>query len=367
MRLKSNKSAYGVIGKVLIGILFSLPLIGVIVVLLTSADSIFNHWINEIPNFFWKMDFGDIPFQIFLILIVFFIIFTFFWSLKHPFEDIELPSVEFERKPFRIDGIITLTILFLINIIYILFTAIQVSYLFGAAKRLLPTGVTYAEYATQGFYQLVIVTILNIFIVILVIYLVQKKQITIYRIVQVLLSILTACTAFILVSAFQKLSLYEGVYGYTYTRILVHAFMILLLSFMIISLMKTWKNDISLIRISSIVILIWYVTLNYINIDQIIAEQNVKRYYSTKQNLSTSAPYSNKNRYRYSEYVDISYLNQLSYAAVPQLIRLRSEPKLKPIIDKNLKMIKSQLDKEKDWQSFNISKYRAKKLLDEIF
>jgi hypothetical protein len=364
IRSKSNKSAYGVIGKVMIGIIFSLPLIGIIIVLLTSADLIFSHWINEIPSFFWKIDFGDIPFQIFLILFVSFVIFTFLWSLKYPLEVIKLPSLETEKKSFQIDGIITLTILLLVNLVYLLFTAIQVSYLFGAAKQLLPTGVTYAEYATQGFNQLVIVTILNIFIVILVIYLVQKSQPLIYRTVQVLLSLLTACTAFILVSAFQKLSLYVEVYGYTYTRILVHAFMILLLSFFVVALVKTWKNKISLVKIFSIIFLLWYVTLNYISIDQIIAKQNIKRYFLTKQTLPTT---TYDDRYGYSEYVDISYLNQLSYEAVPQLIKLRSEPKLKPIIDYNLKLRKQQLDNEKDWQSFNLSKYRAKQLLEKIY
>jgi hypothetical protein len=368
VRSKSNKTAYGVLGKVIIGILFSLPLIGVIISLLTSADSIFSYWVNKIPNFLGQLDLGDIPFQISLVLVVFFAIFTYLWSLKYPFDEIALPAtVEQEKKPFRIDGIITLTILFLVNVVYMLFTSIQVSYLFGAAKRLIPEGVTYAEYATQGFYQLVTVTVLNIFIVIVVIYLVQKAQPVIYRVVQILLSLLTGCTAFILISAFQKLSLYEEVYGYTYTRILVHAFMILLLLLFVVALFKTWKNDISLMQMYIIIFLLWYVALNYINIDHIIAEQNVERYYQTKQKGKPKPAVTSTDRYdEYNEYVDISYLHQLSYDVVPQLITLRKEPHLKPIIEEKLKMMKKELDQETDWQSFNLSKYRAKKMIENI-
>ncbi|WP_028775928.1 DUF4153 domain-containing protein [Shimazuella kribbensis] len=364
VRTKSNKTAYGVVGKVIIGVLFSLPLIGIILMLLTSADSIFSHWMNEIPNVLGEIDLGDIPFQIFLISVISFAIFSYFWSLKHPFEEPELLSLKTEKKPFHIDGIITLTILFLINVVYILFTAIQVSYLFGAAKRLLPKGVTYAEYATKGFYELVTVTTLNIFIVILVIYLVQKTQPAIYRIVQILLSLLTTCTAFILVSAFQKLSLYEEVYGYTYTRILVHAFMILLLLLFVVAMIKTWKNTISLMQVYVIVFLVWYVGLNYINIDHIIAKQNVERYFATEQiekkPLTIGASYD---RDGYNEYIDLFYLNSLSYDAVPQLIKLRKDPKLKSIIDKELQIIEKRLNQESDWQSFNFSKYQAEQLI----
>jgi hypothetical protein len=364
---KSNKSAYGVIGKVVIGVLFSLPLIGIILLLLTSADSIFSHWMNEIPNVLGEIDLGDIPFRIFLILVIFFMIFTYFWSLKHPFKEAELLSLETKKQPFRIDGIITLTILFLINLVYMLFTSIQVSYLFGAAKRLLPQGITYAEYATQGFYELVTVTILNIFIVILVIYLVQKTQPVIYRMIQILLSLLTACTSFILISAFQKLSLYVEVYGYTYTRILVHAFMILLLFLFVVALIKTWKNTISLMQIYVIVFLIWYIGLNYINIDHIIAKQNVERYFATEEKEKSKQTIdSSYDRYGYNDYIDVSYLNSLSYDAVPHLIKLRKDPKLKPIIDKTLQNIEKKIDQESDWQSFNLSKYRAKQAINNM-
>ncbi|MXQ52645.1 DUF4153 domain-containing protein [Shimazuella alba] len=367
VRSKSTKSAYGVVGKVFIGVLFSLPLIGIIIGLLSSADSIFNHWVNEIPNFLWRIDLGDWPTHLFLVCIVFFVIVMYFWALKHPLKA-ETVTIEIEKKkPIHIDGIITLTILSLINIVYVLFTAIQVSYLFGEAKNLLPKGVTYAQYATEGFHQLVTVTVLNIFIVIFVIYLVQKIQPVIYRIVQILLSVLTVCTSFILLSAFLKLSLYEEVYGYTYTRILVHAFMVLLSLLFIVALIKTWKNDISLLKYYGIIFLVWYITLNYINIDRIIAKQNVERYHQKKEGAFVQPPKQEYDRYGETKYIDLYYLDQLSYDIVPYLLELRKEPSLRPAIDKQLRQIKAGLTIEKEnWQSFNLSRYRAIQLLKEL-
>jgi hypothetical protein len=42
--------------------------------------------------------------------------------------------------------------------------------------------------------------------------------------------LLTVCTILILVSAYQKLALYESVYGFTLTRVLIQLFMILYIS-----------------------------------------------------------------------------------------------------------------------------------------
>jgi hypothetical protein len=361
------KSTYGVIGKVLIGIFISLPLVGIILGLLTSADSIFNYWVNEIPNWFGKIDLGDLPYHLFLILFVFFVLFTYLWSLLRPYQKEEDPLEKIEWNSVRIDGIISLNILFVIDLVYVLFTVIQVSYLFGQAKLLLPDGITYAEYATDGFYQLVMVTIINIFIVITFIHLVHKAQPMIHRIVQILLSLLTICTGFMLLSAFLRLSLYEEVYGFTYIRILVHSFMILLLVLFIVALIKTWRNDISLMKNYTVIFLIWYVGLNYVNIDHIIAEQNAARYYKTKGIAMVHQPtLSYDDRNMETKYVDIYYLAQLSYDVVPQLLKLREEKNLKPIIDSQLINMKYQLEEENDWQSFNFSKHKARQLLQEM-
>ncbi len=366
IKSKTKNTTITTLGKICIGLLISLPIVAVILGILTSADSIFNYWVSQIPDWFGDIDFGTIPGQLALILVVFFLLFIYLWSLLHPNQKEENVFItEEEKDPMRIDGIISLTILLIIDLVYLLFTAIQVSYLFGKAKLLLPKGVTYAQYATQGFNQLVTVTVINILIVLAFIYLVKKAQPMIYRTVQILLSLLTFCTGFILFSAFFKLSLYEQVYGFTYTRILVHSFMILLLILFLVALIKTWKNGISLMKYYTVIVLIWYVTLNYINIDHIIAEQNVNRYLQNKI-VFVSHQTDSYDRYGETDYVDISYLELLSYDVVPQLLKLREDKNLKPTVDMQLKQMKHDLAQEKDWQSFNLSKHRARQLLKNV-
>lgn len=52
-----------------------------------------------------------------------------------------------------------------LNIIYAIFCFIQISYLF--TKMTLPEGFTYAEYARQGFFELMIVTFINFAIILI--------------------------------------------------------------------------------------------------------------------------------------------------------------------------------------------------------
>ena len=44
----------------------------------------------------------------------------------------------------------------LVAVLYVIFCGIQIIYLFGGGGEL-PAGVTYAEYARQGFFQLLVV------------------------------------------------------------------------------------------------------------------------------------------------------------------------------------------------------------------
>ena len=69
-------------------------------------------------------------------------------------------------KPIGMDGIITLTVLLLINLVYVLFIAVQFKYFFSGT---LEDGFTYAEYARRGFFELLFVTLINLSISIAVI------------------------------------------------------------------------------------------------------------------------------------------------------------------------------------------------------
>ena len=93
-------------------------------------------------------------------------------------------------KPIGMDGIITLTVLLLFNIVYILFIAVQFKYFFSGT---LEDGFTYAEYARRGFFELLFVTLINLSITIAVITLTK----TVYGLLKKAISPGHDCTRFI--------------------------------------------------------------------------------------------------------------------------------------------------------------------------
>jgi hypothetical protein len=335
--------------KVLIGLALALPLLLIVTFLLSSADQIFDHLLSQFPEWMRKIDLGNLPVRIIHGLFYFFAFFCYIWALYKPRTRKQKEVAEQGEigHSFQIDGVISITILSVINLIYTIFTVIQIPYLIGKASSFLPPGVTYSEYAKQGFSQIVIVTIINLVVLLIFMLLVSQKQPRLYHSVKLLLSWLTICTIIMLCSAFFRLYMYENAYGFTLFRLLAHAFMILLAIWLIIALIKIWRKDFSLIRAYVIVVIAWYVILNYLNLDVIIAKTNIARYETTGK-------------------IDVEYLGTLSYDVVPELNRI-DKGKIKATVDSVLYRKYALTTGEKHWQSFNLSEYRAKKLLKQKF
>ena len=91
--------------------------------------------------------------------------------------------------------------------IYVLYAGIQVVYLFLRVGSRLPEGVTYAEYARGGFWQLLFVSALNFIIVILCLYIFKEN-----KILNIILTIVCSCTFIMLISATYRMLLYIGAY-----------------------------------------------------------------------------------------------------------------------------------------------------------
>lgn len=100
-------------------------------------------------------------FRLFLIGLVTLLVFGYLYSLFGKREEaVEIPLPPKEGKLVW-DGVILVTVLAMIDLVYAAFTYVQISYLFSGAKAALPDGLTYAEYAKNGFNELVTVTVIN--------------------------------------------------------------------------------------------------------------------------------------------------------------------------------------------------------------
>lgn len=328
------------------GLLISLPLLLVIVLLLTSADMVFSYYLTNFTEVFKFVDLGSTIFHAICIILVALYIFAYAWSFKYPYRN----CGESSFKVRKWEPVTVLTVIFVINIIYLIFTFIQFSYLYGGGTGILPPGFTYAEYARKGFFELVTVTIIN-FIILLssMKFMGDMNRITGIA-SKILLTLLIFFTSNMLYSAHYKMSLYEESYGYTYLRAFVHYFMLLLLILFLIALAGIWYKRLASIKLMLITAITMYVILNFINVDSFIARQNIKLYKETKK-------------------IDVIYLANLSYDAVPYLKELEKDddPRIAGTAVKYLDTKKGKLDKQNTFLEFNYSKYKARKLLQKNY
>lgn len=342
-----DRTKYGVAMKVLTGIGISVPILVVVLSLLSHADGVFGHFLAEIPRMVFDVSPAEVIFRLFLIGLVALVTFGYLYAVLGPRQQAAALPVpdQPEGKKIAWDGIILVTILTIINVVYVAFTIIQISYLFGGAETVLPDDMTYAEYAKKGFHELVTVTIINFILLVSFMHLASRAQPLIYKIVQAMLSLLTVCTSFMLVSAYFRLSLYEEAYGYTHTRFLAHAFMIFLFVLFVIAFLKIWRNNFSLLKYYVVAGIVAYVVLNYINVDAMIAKNNIQRYYETGR-------------------IDVSYLTELSYDAIPVIMTLKEDQALGEKIVYLLLEKAEDLQEERSWPSFNLARYVASSYLE---
>lgn len=347
IRKKADPGKYAVLGKVFMGLMLSIPLVFIIVLLLSSADEVFKHMMGNIPQFLTNINIGDFIVQAIVMLMVSVVIYSYLWSLAKR-ENVNIGSkvTGSGSKKLVWDPIIVITVFTMINIIYVVFAIIQFAYLFSSANSVLPSYVTYAEYARRGFFELILVTVINLGILLLSINLTKKEGRNIEIALRILNSLLIVCTLVMLASAHLRMSLYEEMYGYTYLRVLTHAFMVFIFVLLAATLVKVWYEKMSLLKWYIVISITSYLVVNYVNIDAIIAKNNIKRY-KTEQKIDTY------------------YLRSLSYDAIPYAVNLMNDQdkEVARSIENYLYDVKEKLKHETSWQSFNISEFRAKNIL----
>ncbi|MCR4434731.1 MAG: DUF4173 domain-containing protein [Clostridiales bacterium] len=344
VRRKVGKGRYGVAVKIFTGLFISIPLFLIIIPLLSSADQVFGNYVSHLPDLFKSLNPGEWIVRFIFILSASLIFFSYLWSLLEARAGSAAAEPQDSAlKNGLIDPITAATVLLSVNIIYVVFTVIQFTYLFGGV---VPQNFTYSEYARRGFFELIAVTLINLCILLLDMYLTKKDRQALSRLIQVFNSLLVACTAVMLLSAFYRMWMYEEAYGYTYLRILTHAFMVFVLAILVITVCRVWSEKVPMLKGYIVTALLAYLIVNYINIDVIIVENNIERYRNTG-------------------HIDEYYLGRLSYDAVPLLVQLVNDENLSPAFQNSLYGAKKALNEGRGWQSFNISRYRAKALLDK--
>lgn len=327
--------------KVGLGIAISLPILFVVLNLLISADSQFEQLLGGIPQWFQVINAE----RIIRLIIILIYTFAFFGFMQILFQKHLNVKTQTNLQPFQIDGIVTITVLVIINAVYLLFTLVQFKYFFSGT---LQADFTFAEYARKGFFELLFVTLINLSITVIVLTFVNRATSFMRRATQIMLTILVLASSVMLSSAFIRLSMYEDAYGFTFTRVLVHSFMIFLVVIFTYTLVKIWVEKLSLFHFYFITSLLYYTSITIVDLDKIVVKENM-------------------NRYETSGKIDVHYLNDLSYRGVLGLIELyekdKNIPELKTIL---LERKKEAIAESLPWQSYNLKREQAFEKLKKL-
>jgi hypothetical protein len=207
--------------RVVLGLLLATPVLLIFAGLFSSADPVFG---NVLSNLF-AFNAAIVIQHMFLIGFWAFLVAGYFrWSfLGRP-----LHGVTPTLKP--IQSIVPLaTALALIDLLFLLFVVVQLRYFFGGSGVVEQTsGLTYADYARQGFFQLMTASILVLPILLGSEALVHTGTAPQIRVFRQLAGLLLVLLSVVMISALQRMRLYVAAFGLSTQRLYATAFMILL-------------------------------------------------------------------------------------------------------------------------------------------
>ncbi len=328
------------------GAALSLPFLILFFLLLSSADLVFQKYVGSLFDFDLSLD-GQLVFRIILIL---FVISLFIGAYALMFMRQPISDPRFSLRKNNLGVTEANIMLGSVGALFLIFVLIQTATFFGGESYVASAGVTYAEYARKGFFQLIAVAVISMALVWAVKESVQHKAAEQVRRFKWLSGLLIAEVMIIMVSAHLRLSLYEETYGFTILRLLSHMFIIwLALTFisLFVCIIREEKDSRFAFRLF-ISAIAFFALLNIINPDATIARQNIHRLEQTGK-------------------LDVRHLSNLSEDAMPVTAQLLDHPDttLQNSVASSLHPYLSGVENKQNdhWQSFNLARHDAEKIL----
>lgn len=218
---------------IILGLIIGFMVASVILFLLIDADDYFKGFMNNI------MISVDIDYGIIISFIIYFII---LFSIGINLIKSKNMNIV-EQKYKNIDNTIIITMLSVINFVFILFLVSEISKLCGNFLQI-PKGYIYSSYAREGFFQLLFVTIINFSIIAYLMY--RTKSIQENKIVKTFILILIAFSILLIFNSYYRMFLYIGKFGFTVLRLQVILFLameIILFGIITKKILNGLKND----------------------------------------------------------------------------------------------------------------------------
>ncbi len=356
------------------GAIIALPFLVILFWLLTSADLVFRAYTERFIKI--SFDFETVLRILKILVISYFFIGIFSKIISVPITpslSLSKEGNDSEAEKNKFLGFIeSSTILVLVELLFLAFIAIQFFYLFGGKDYVwgIDEYITYAEYAKNGFYELIAAAIISFLLICGLDKFSKREAAKEKKVFKILSAALILEISIIIFSAFTRLSVYTDGYGLTFFRFLAFAFLFWIFFVFLIFLYKVFlekKEPVFLFSVFCLSIIFW-TGINIANPDAFIARKNIERLAQGKE-------------------LDQFYLSYLSVDAIPETVKIfqmNADEKIKEKIAMDLYWryymplnseshcydlsqcspipFKEKLkyaEEKQTWQSFNFSKSKA--------
>jgi hypothetical protein len=336
------------------GIVIAIPVIAVFASLLSAADPIFENRFGEFIDLFNIDDLSEYIFRLVYILVF---AYAIAGALLHAGqksgEEVNERSMGSPFLGFTEATIVLGSVL----ILFAAFVVIQFQYFFGGQTNIGIEGYTFSEYARRGFGELVTVAFFSLLMLLGLGAITRRETGTQRKTFSILGAILVGLVTVMLISAFQRLALYEFAYGFSRLRTYTHVFMIWLALLLVgVVVLEILHRERSIGLTMVLAALGFVVSLGILNVDGFIVKQNIQR------ELSGSAePAFTQSR----PDLDAQYFLDLSDDAVPALVEGFTNESLPEIVREKIgaALVCKRYDRHDQayfpWQSFHLSRVFA--------
>lgn len=283
-------------GRMLIGLALAIPFLFIICGLFASADPLFN---KAITDLFTNFELNELIGKTIrdMVLCVFFL--GSGWMVAMRIVEKREPSANIQAPD---PGTTVLaTFLGLLNLLFLVFVGFQLAYFFGGESFIRDQGLTYAEYARSGFFQLLAVAGLVFFISWSIYWATGLRN----MVTKALASLLILQTFVISFSAAKRLSLYVDVYGLSVSRWWAFASIALIAVVLLFLLICAWaRRPFSMVsKFIGLGVPLIVSALLLVNVECLVVRINAERFLSGKTDI-----------------VDVPYMLELSSDAVPAMV-----------------------------------------------
>ena len=290
---KNSKVLY-----VVLGVVLAIPIFAIMAMLLLSADAVFRDLGERVLDALNLENIYGILWRFIL----------FFMASYGLMVYLEKRALKVEEKPRKMgEALLAIPVALMLTLMYMVFCGIQIRYLFVGGVTL-PEGYTYAEYAREGFFQLLMVAMIN-FVLVLVGLSYFKES----KVLKAILTMMSLCSFVMIASSAYRMIMYISYYYLTYLRVLVLWGLLVLTLLFVGVIVFIFRKGFPLFRYSMVVVTVLYIALAFARPQYLIAKVNV------------AATSNESNFFKAEEFDDYYYLIGLGADAAPAIVPYLTE------------------------------------------